>query len=85
MTTEPRGQMPDPCRYWQPLDIEPPSPIRGWLLMPIRLIVAAFLHMEQSMKPDIDTERFGYMFRSADTDDRTIRRAVEQFDERCKA
>lgn len=66
----------------RPLDIEPPSPIWGWLLMPARIVVAAFLHLEQAMTPDVDPERFGHMFRSADTDERRAMRAVQEFDAR---
>lgn len=63
------------------LDLEPPSPIWGWLLMPARLVVAAFLHLEQAMKPNV-TDDFGRAFRSrrAPSDDAAIRRAIAEFD-----
>lgn len=67
----------------RPLNIDPQPAWVGWALMPARLIVAAFLHLEQAMKPNVDAERFGYMFRAkskAKGDTEAIIEAVERFD-----
>jgi hypothetical protein len=55
-------------RYWnRPIQLEPPAPWKGIALMPLRIIVAAFLWIEATTTPNIDPERFGYMFRSRRT------------------
>lgn len=69
----------------RPLNIDPQPAWVGWALMPARLVVAAFLHLEQTMKPDIDPDSFGHMFRSHRhasqiDDERAICQAVERFD-----
>lgn len=68
----------------KPLNIDPQPDWVGWALMPARLIVAAFLHLEQSLKPDVSDE-FGHMFRShrhpdSIHDERQIQQAVATFD-----
>lgn len=65
-----------------PLNIDPQPAWVGWALMPARLVVAAFLHLEQAMKPEV-TEDFGHMFRAkskANGDTAAIIESVERFD-----
>ena len=65
----------------KPLDLDPQPEWVGWALMPARLVVACFLHLEQALKPEV-ADDFGYMFRTAkaDNDDRMIRQAIADFD-----
>lgn len=65
-----------------PLNINPQPSWVGWALLPARIVVAAFLHLEQAMKPEV-TEDFGHMFRAkskANGDTAAIIEAVERFD-----
>lgn len=71
---------------YKPINLDPTPAWVGWALLPARLLVAAFLHIEQIMKPDVDTDRFGYMFRSergkleSCTDEDLIVESVRMFD-----
>lgn len=52
-------------RYYRTgLDLTPQPKWIPLALLPLRLIVAGFLHLERALVPDIDPQRFGHMFRS---------------------
>jgi hypothetical protein len=68
----------------KPLNLDPQPAWVGWALMPARLLVASFLHLEQSLKPDVPDD-FGKVFRSRRQaanlqDERAIQQAVASFD-----